>query len=74
MDQNLAGDLVSALRAAGINFITYLPETRLSEIIPLLQGDSAFKMVPVELLIPASIKISSTRYVLILFLGITGIW
>jgi Predicted thiamine-pyrophosphate-binding protein len=47
MDQNLAGDLVSALRAAGINFITYLPETRLSEIIPLLQGDSAFKMVPV---------------------------
>ena len=38
---------MSALRAAGINFITYLPETRLSEIIPLLQGDSAFKMVPV---------------------------
>ena len=38
---------MSALRAAGIDFITYLPETRLSEIIPLLQGDSAFKMVPV---------------------------
>ena len=47
MDQDLAGDLVSALRAAGIDFITYLLETRLSEIIPLLQGDSAFKMVPV---------------------------
>jgi len=47
MDQKLAEDLVGALHAAGVNFITYLPETRLSEIIPLLQGDSAFKMVPV---------------------------
>ena len=47
MDQKLAEDLVGALRAAGIDFITYLPETRLSEIIPLLQNDSSFKMVPV---------------------------
>ena len=38
---------MSALRAAGIDFITYLPETRLSEIIPLLQGDRVFQMVPV---------------------------
>jgi sulfopyruvate decarboxylase subunit alpha len=38
---------VGGLRAAGIDFITYLPETRLSEIIPLLQADSSFQMVPV---------------------------
>ena len=47
MDQKLARDLVDGLRAAGIDFITYLPETRLSEIIPLLQADSSFQMVPV---------------------------
>jgi sulfopyruvate decarboxylase subunit alpha len=47
MDQKLADDLVGSLRAAGIDFITYLPETRLSEIIPLLQRDTSFQMVPV---------------------------
>jgi sulfopyruvate decarboxylase subunit alpha len=47
MDQNLARSLVDGLRAAGIDFITYLPETRLSEIIPLLQADPSFQMVPV---------------------------
>ena len=47
MDQKLARDLVDGLRAAGIDFITYLPETRLSEIIPLLQAHSSFQMVPV---------------------------
>ena len=47
MEQNLAEGLVDGLRAAGINFITYLPETRLSEIIPILQSDSSFHMVPV---------------------------
>lgn len=47
MDQKLARDLVGGLRAAGIDFITYLPETRLSEIIPLLQADPSFQMVPV---------------------------
>ncbi len=36
MEQKLAEGLVDALHAAGVNFITYLPETRLSEIIPLL--------------------------------------
>ncbi|MGH7875633.1 MAG: thiamine pyrophosphate-binding protein [Candidatus Binatia bacterium] len=48
MEQNLAEGLVDGLRAAGINFITYLPETRLSEIIPILQSDSSFHMVPVS--------------------------
>jgi sulfopyruvate decarboxylase subunit alpha len=47
MDQQLAQSLVNGLRVAGIDFITYLPETRLSEIIPLLQSDSSFQMVPV---------------------------
>jgi sulfopyruvate decarboxylase subunit alpha len=47
MEGKLARDLVGGLRAAGIDFITYLPETRLSEIIPLLQADSSFQMVPV---------------------------
>ena len=47
MDQQLAQSVVAGLRGAGIDFITYLPETRLSEIIPLLQSDSSFQMVPV---------------------------
>ena len=47
MEQSLAQSLVDSLRAAGIDFITYLPETRLSEIIPLLQADPSFQMVPV---------------------------
>ncbi len=42
-----AQSLVSALREAGIDFVTYLPETRLSEILPVLQADSAFTLVPV---------------------------
>jgi sulfopyruvate decarboxylase TPP-binding subunit len=46
MDQKLAEGLVDALRGVGIDFITYLPETRLSEIIPLLQRDTSFQMVP----------------------------
>jgi sulfopyruvate decarboxylase subunit alpha len=47
MEENLAQNLVHALRAAGINFITYLPETRLSQIIPLLQNDGHFRLAPV---------------------------
>ena len=47
MEQQLAQSLVSGLKAAGIDFITYLPETRLSEMIPLLQSDSSIQMVPV---------------------------
>jgi sulfopyruvate decarboxylase subunit alpha len=47
MDQQLAQNLVDGLKAAGIDFITYLPETRLSEMIPLLQSDNLIQMVPV---------------------------
>jgi phosphonopyruvate decarboxylase len=42
-----AQSLVNALRKAGIDFITYLPETRMSEILPVLQNDGAFTLVPV---------------------------
>jgi sulfopyruvate decarboxylase TPP-binding subunit len=42
-----AQSLVNALRDAGINFVTYLPETRMSEILPILQCDSAFTLAPV---------------------------
>jgi sulfopyruvate decarboxylase TPP-binding subunit len=42
-----AQSLVKALRDAGINFVTYLPETRMSEILPILQCDSAFALAPV---------------------------
>jgi sulfopyruvate decarboxylase TPP-binding subunit len=47
MNDNLAQGLVHSLRAAGVNFITYLPETRLSQIIPLIQSDNFFHLVPV---------------------------
>lgn len=47
MEEDLAHSLVHALSVAGINFITYLPETRLSQIIPVLQRDHHFQLAPV---------------------------
>jgi sulfopyruvate decarboxylase subunit alpha len=47
MEAALAQRLVAGLKAAGIDLITYLPETRLSQILPLLRGDPAFTLVPV---------------------------
>jgi len=47
MKPDHAQKVVSALREAGIDFVTYLPETRLSEILPVLQADSSFTLVPV---------------------------
>jgi sulfopyruvate decarboxylase TPP-binding subunit len=47
MDNSLAEGLVGALRGAGVNFVTYLPETRLSQILPLMQADDSFQLVPV---------------------------
>ena len=37
MEQELARGIVGGLRKAGVDVITYLPETRLSEILPLLR-------------------------------------
>ena len=42
MENDVAQKIVAALKSAGIDFITYLPETRLSRILPLLEADSSF--------------------------------
>ena len=47
MKDELATRLVGGLKSAGINFITYLPETRLSQILPLLRDDPEVELVPV---------------------------
>jgi len=48
MDAELAKRLVDGLREAGISFITYLPETRLSQILPLIREDPSFQLIPVS--------------------------
>ena len=48
MDAELAQKLVNGLKNAGINFITYLPETRLSPILPLIFDDKTFTTVAVS--------------------------
>jgi sulfopyruvate decarboxylase TPP-binding subunit len=47
MKDELAKKLVQGIKDAGINFVTYLPETRLSQIIPLLRGDTEIELVAV---------------------------
>jgi sulfopyruvate decarboxylase subunit alpha len=47
MNAELAKRTVAALKAAGIDFVSYLPETRLSEILPLMAADGSFHLVPV---------------------------
>jgi sulfopyruvate decarboxylase TPP-binding subunit len=42
MKPELANRIVASLKEAGINFVSYLPETRLSEILPLMQADNFF--------------------------------
>jgi sulfopyruvate decarboxylase subunit alpha len=46
MKDNIAQRLVKALKESGIDFFTYLPETRLSEMLPLVRSDGGFKVVP----------------------------
>ena len=46
MEEQLAKRLVQGLKEAGINFVTYLPETRLSQIIPLIQEDPEMELIP----------------------------
>ena len=48
MRDALAKRLVQGLKDAGINFVTYLPETRLSQIIPLIRDDSDIDLIPVS--------------------------
>ena len=45
MNDELAQRLVQGLKDAGINFVTYLPETRLSQIIPLIQDDPEIELI-----------------------------
>lgn len=47
MDAELAARIVGGLKEAGIGFVSYLPETRLSQIVPLLRDDPSFMVVPV---------------------------
>ena len=47
MNVELAQKTVAALKAAGIDFVSYIPETRLSEILPLMKADKAFTLAAV---------------------------
>ena len=47
MNPDLANRTVAGLKEAGIDFISYIPETRLSEMLPLLAADDAFMLAPV---------------------------
>src|SRR5919205_2380817 len=47
MDAELAKKLVTSLKEAGISFVAYLPETRMSQIMPPLREDGSFMIVPV---------------------------
>src|SRR3972149_5488807 len=48
MQDELAKSLVQALKSAGINFVTYLPETRLSQIVPLIRDDAEMELIAVS--------------------------
>ena len=45
MKDELAKRLVQGLKDAGINFVTYLPETRLSQILPLIRDDPNIELI-----------------------------
>jgi sulfopyruvate decarboxylase TPP-binding subunit len=47
MKAELAQRTVAGLKEAGIDFVSYIPETRLSEILPVLAADGSFTLVPV---------------------------
>ncbi|MGE5217627.1 MAG: thiamine pyrophosphate-binding protein [Chloroflexota bacterium] len=47
MKPELASKIVAGLKDAGIELVTYVPETRLSEILPVLKADGTFTLVPV---------------------------
>jgi sulfopyruvate decarboxylase TPP-binding subunit len=47
MEAELAQRLVGSLKGAGIDFVTYVPETRLSQVLPLMRNDGSFRLVPV---------------------------
>jgi sulfopyruvate decarboxylase subunit alpha len=48
MKSELAARTAAALKEAGIDFISYLPETRLSDMLPVLKADGFFTLAPVS--------------------------
>jgi sulfopyruvate decarboxylase TPP-binding subunit len=46
MQPELATRIVAGLREAGIDFVSYLPESRLSQILPLMRSEAGFKLAP----------------------------
>ena len=48
MNAELANRTVAGLKEAGIDFVSYIPETRLSEILPLMKADESFTLAPVS--------------------------
>ena len=48
MQDELAKSLVRGLKNAGINFVTYLPETRLSQIVPMIRDDAEMELIAVS--------------------------
>lgn len=46
MQTELATKIVTSLQEAGIDFMSYLPESRLSQILPLMRDDPRFQLVP----------------------------
>jgi len=47
MKTELAKRTVAGLKEAGVNFVSYIPETRLSEILPVMKADDFFMLAPV---------------------------
>jgi sulfopyruvate decarboxylase TPP-binding subunit len=45
MQDELAKRLVQGLRGASIKLVTYLPETRLSQIVPLIRNDPEMELI-----------------------------
>jgi sulfopyruvate decarboxylase TPP-binding subunit len=45
MKEELAKQIVEGLKEAGIDFVTYLPETRLSQIVPLIRDDPEMELI-----------------------------
>ncbi len=46
MQPELARRIVNSLREAGIDFMSYVPESRLSQILPLMRQDAGFRLAP----------------------------
>jgi sulfopyruvate decarboxylase TPP-binding subunit len=45
MKDELAQRIIHGLKDAGIDFVTYLPETRLSQIVPLIRDDPGIELI-----------------------------